>query len=411
VLLTAHAAAVLALAARRQWIHRVRPDSIQGSDLHMVRWCVANETRAYGLFSISLGCPDDDAFARAMAAVRADVAAALGDPRSPFRRGLDLKEGRYVWRDDLRADDLFEVTEDDDRFYRVDDGAKRELVFRFHPGRRLLGCLFDHAVWDGIRIVNECIVPAIGCAPFDTDRLLKDTYRPGLSELVMVYTAYKAGARAITHRPLPTLPSPHDQHVVQHVWSTASVKSVKDALGVPFIAALVGRWTDEAFRWLPASRARLRIGIVVAFDNPRFRNNYSMVSVDVRRQDDLHARVRSVARQLQRRRVEVLGLYHLVNTLEVETLFKHHVIDVLFSPAVFDRDRGLSREVDDMSFYNVPCSTPMYVFACSIDDAVTLCTTNNCAEVDMQALTARARRVFRYDARQSLVDVTGSFLA
>lgn len=404
--LTAHAAGMLFLAARRQWIHRLRPDSVQGSDLHMMRWCIDNQTRAYGFFSLSFGCDDDAAFQRVMDTMVADITQRLTDPRSHYRRGMDLDAQRYVWRSGLTIDDLVEVTDDDDRFFRIDDGAKREMVIRFHTGRRLLGFLFDHTVWDGIRVVNECVVPALECKPFDSKWLVEDNYTPGLSEAIMVYTGYRTGLRALTYRPLPTFDDGHKQHVVQHIWSVDEVKALKNELKVPFSAAIVAMYGRAVLSWLPDSRKRVRMGIIIGFKSQRFRNNYSIIAVDVFRKHDVRQSIRDVAGQLKRRKVEVMGLYHLVNTVEVETFFKSHLVDVLFSPAFFDRDAGLSLEVDDMRFYNVPCSTPMYSFACSIDDRISICTTLNCPDVDFDKMKEAAVSVFHYAPSGSLVDVT-----
>lgn len=409
MLLTAHTAGMLFLAARRQWINRVRPESVQGSDLHMMRWCIENNKRAYAFFSVSFGFEEDAGFERAIEIIRGDLAEALNDPRSSFRRGISLEKARYIWRDDLVLDDLVEIADNDEQFFRVDDDRKREMVIRFHTGRRRLGYLFDHTVWDGIRVVNECLVPAIRCKPFDSKWLAEDHYTPGLSELVMIYTGYRTGIRALTHQPLPLLSDDHEQHVVQHIWATADVKALKNRLKVSFSTAVVAMFGKQVLSWLPEDRSRVRLGIIIGFKNDRFRNNYSIIPVDVRRDHELEQSVHSVGKQLQRRKLEVLGLYHLVNALEVETFFKSHLVDVLFSPAFFERGDGLSQRVDDMSFYNVPCSTPLYAFACSIGDTITISTTNNCPLIDMKKLTEDAAGVFHYAPSGSLREVTAQF--
>jgi hypothetical protein len=409
MLLTAHTAGMILLAARRQWINRIRPESVQGSDRHMMRWCIDNHKRAYAFFSVSFGFEDDDSFARAIETIRADLTEALADPRASFRRGISLEQEHYIWRDDLVIDDLVEVVDSDEQFFRIDDDRQREMVIRLHTGRRRLGYLFDHTVWDGIRVVNECLVPAIRCKPFDSKWLAEDTYTPGLSELLMIYTGYRTGIRALTHRPLPLLEDDHAQHVVQHIWNTADVKALKNRLKVSFSAAIVAMYGKQVLDWLPEDRSCLRLGIIIGFKNDRFRNNYSIISVDVMRNQDLEQTTRSVGKQLKQRRLEVVGLYQLGNLLEVETFFKSHLVDVLFSPAFFERGEGLSQRVDDMSFYNVPCSTPLYSFACSIGDTITISTTNNCPLIDMKKLTRDAVGVFHYAPSGSLCDVSDQF--
>ncbi|MEM6930960.1 MAG: hypothetical protein AAF602_28755, partial [Myxococcota bacterium] len=194
---------MLALAFRRTWIHRARPDTVQGSDLFMLRWARRNGVRAYGAFSVSFGSADDAAFDAAVRTIEASLAAQLADRRSSWRRGVDLDAGRWVWREDLDLDSLIDEVDTDEAFFEVGDAEQREIVVRLHRGRRLLGVLFDHTVWDGIRVVNECLAPTITAKPFSSKWLLKDTYRPFVDELAVLYTAWRTAGRALTHRPLP----------------------------------------------------------------------------------------------------------------------------------------------------------------------------------------------------------------
>jgi len=392
-----HALAVAALAGRRSWVHTIRPDTIQGSDLFMLRWARRNGVRAYGAFAVSFGSTDDAHFDDAMQRIRASLAEQLKDPRSSWRRGVDLETQQWVWREDLTVDDLVDVVDTDEAFFEVGDEHQRDIVVRFHRGRHLLGVLFDHTCWDGIRVVNECLAPTIDARPFSSKWLLKDKYRPVLDEMAVVYTAYQTGLRAATYRPLPRYEDGQGQQVVKHIWKTSDIKALKDRLKVPFSAAIVATYGKQILGWLPPEREMVRIGVIVGFVSTRFRNNYSMIAVDVRREDDLETSVRKVVKQMRRRQLEVVGLYHLANTIEVESFFKGRVVDALFSPAFFDPDSGLSNEVVDMSFFNVPSSTPLYSFACSIGDRITLCTTNNCPDVDRSRMVADAVEVFDYD--------------
>ncbi len=401
----AHTLSILALAARRTWVHHVRPDTIQGSDLFMLRWARRNGVRAYASFAVSFGSRDDAAFEDAVRQIRANLAAQLSDPRTSWRRGVDLDRKRWVWREDLDLDRLVDEVDTDEAFFEVGDAEQRDIVVRLHRGRRLLGVLFDHTVWDGIRVVNECLAPTITARPFSSKWLLRDRYRPLLDELAVLYTAWRTAGRAVTYKPLPRFENGEGQQVVKHIWNTSDIKALKDRLRVPFSAAIVALYGKKLLEWLPESRQMVRIGVIVGFQSPRFRNNYSMVAVDVRRADDLDATVRAVQSQMRRRRLEVVGLYNLANTFEVESFFKGRVVDALFSPAFFDPDEGLSREVVDMSFFNVPSSTPLYSFACSIGDRITLCTTNNCPDIDLDRMAEDSDGVFHFDDNGALTGV------
>jgi hypothetical protein len=148
------------------------------------------------------------------------------------------------------------------------------------------------------------------------------------------------------------------------------------------------------FRCVDPQRKMIRVGVIIGMENPRFRNNYTIVTVDAHRSDSEDAMICSIDRQLKLRQLEVLPLFHLISNVEAQTLFKQRAIDYLFSPAFFHRGSGVSDLVDDMCFYTVPVSTPFYSFACSIDDEMTVSTTLNTPEVHLDAFAADATRQF-----------------
>ncbi|MEN0060493.1 MAG: hypothetical protein AAGA48_00010 [Myxococcota bacterium] len=403
-LIAGHSFAIAALAARRIWVHVLQPNTIQGSDLFMLRWARRNGVRAYSAFAVSFGTTDDAVFDDVVRQLRANLAQQLTDTRSSWRRGVDVDRGRWVWRTDVTVDTLVDEVDTDEAFYAVSDPQQRDIVVRIHRGRRQFGVLFDHTCWDGIRVVNECLAPTITAKPFSSKWLLKDRFRPLLDELAVIATAYRLGWRALTYRTLPAGGPDDRQTVVKHRWRTADIKALKDRLNVPFSAAIVAMYGKKVLQWLPPHRKRVRIGVIVGLQSKRFRNNYSMVAVDVHRGDDLDTAARRVHRQMRRRRLDVVGLYHLANTIEVESFFKGQVVDALFSPAFFEPDTGLSQSVDDMSFFNVPSSTPLYSFACSIGDTITVCTTANSPALDLARMTEDAMEAFDFDAQGQFVE-------
>ena len=51
------------LALARLWVMVLSPHSIQGSDLHMLKWCIEEDTRAWAGFHLTLdgGMPYEEA--------------------------------------------------------------------------------------------------------------------------------------------------------------------------------------------------------------------------------------------------------------------------------------------------------------------------------------------------------------
>lgn len=394
-------AAVGVLAGRRAWVMHVRPKSIQGSDLHMLRYCVAENTRAWGSVHFSLREGVD--FHTAAAAVRENIRQHMLEPDNTFRLGVDLHTRRYVRHADRTADDIIDVVHDDVSFFGTrDDARNRELVFRFYPERRLIGLMFDHTVWDGVRFVNEIVVPMAQSRPFGSRWLLGDRYVPVVAELMQLYTIAALGVRWLRYRPMRTQARDADQKVVSHRFDLAVVREAKNRNGVKFTSALLGVWMQRLFRAMDARQDMVRVGVLVGMVTPRFRNNYTIVTVDVRRDDDLDRMIRRIERQLMARRFEVLPLYHLISFIEAQTFFKKHAIDYLFSPGFFHSHRGVSKQIDEMTFCAIPIGMPFYTFACSIDDEVTISTTVNTPLCDVEQLAEDATRVFDFPDGRTL---------
>lgn len=384
---------MLYLAWRRLWVMVLARDRIEGSDLHMLKWCVEEDTRAWGGFHLTLdgGMPYEEV----KRVVTENIARDMEQPDSTYRRGCDLARRAYVFYDDYTVEDVIEVVDDDARFFRLSDERKRELVYRFHDGRELMGALFDHTIWDGIRMFNETLTPAIHSTPFDSRWLVKARYIPVVNEAMMLYTLAQMGLRYLTHDPLPRLAENKDQHVLRHRFQVADIKDLKNSAGAKFTSALLATWACRVFEALAPERKSLRFGLIVGMTNPRFRNNYSIITVDVPRVDDPGVMAREIDRQVSRRAVEVMPLYDLISLVEIQTMFKARMVDCLFSPAVFERGEAPSKHVADLFFYIVPTSMPMYSFACSLDDVVTISTTWNCPDIDLDQLTGDATALYK----------------
>jgi len=381
------------LAFRRIWVFQLRPESIQGSDLHMLKHCIKEDTRAWAGVQFTFDAEADfDAIA---ATIRSNIERHFDAPGSTYRLGVDLEQRRYVMREQLRPEDIIDVVHRDEEFFATEDDERfRELVFRIYPEKRLVGLIFDHTVWDGLRLVNEIIVPMIHSRPFASRWLLIDRYYPVLAELMQMYTVLVMGARWLTHPPMPNYPDESLQRVVTHRFPTSVVKSSKSRNGVKFTSALLGVWMFRLFESIDPKRRMVRVGVIIATESKRFRNNYTIVTVDVRRFDSEDALVRSIERQLKIRQFEVQPLYHMISNIEAQTLFKKRAIDYLFSPGFFHSHKGVSKQITDMRFITIPVSMPFYSFACSIDDIVTVSTTVNTPELEVERFTRDASASF-----------------
>ncbi|MEC7986423.1 MAG: hypothetical protein VX278_14755 [Myxococcota bacterium] len=357
-ILCIHLLVIFMLMTIRFWIHRMDKKMVRGSDLHMAKWAIKTKRRAYSSFHMRFARSDN--FPQTLQEMQKNLLAELEKPQSNLKRDVDLNILQYVWRTDLSMEELVEFYDlNDNTIFAIEDRKQRPLIFRINMQRQTICVLFDHTVWDGIRIVNETIVPMIDCKPFDSRWLIKPRYTPVLSEMLQLYTSYVMLVRWFTHKPMQTFSEESKQRVYVHRMQVIDVKNIKNKLGCKFSSALLALWARQLFAWSHSDRTSIRFGLIVGFQVGRFRNNYSILSIDVKRNWGTEETIRQVEKQMSRRALEIFPLYELINNIEVQTLFKRSMVDVLFSPAFFEREEGPSRSISDLSMINLTSTCPV----------------------------------------------------
>ena len=120
-------------------------------------------------------------------------------------------------------------------------------------------------------------------------------------------------------------------------------------------------------------------------NNLRFRSNYSLMIIDIHRQN-LEAQVSEIQTQMHKRVVEVMPIYHLLSLVEMQSILKKTTVDCLFGSGMFEPCEGPSRFTTDLFLYIVPTSMPIYSYACSLGDEITISTTWNSAAISFELL-------------------------
>ena len=384
-------AIMLFFASCRLWVMHIAKQSIQGSDLHMLKWCVQEQTRAWAGFHITF--TDDAPYQDIKEEMIRNITHDLKSPQSNYRRGMDLAEQQYVFYKHYSIEDIICQTVHDKEFFKLSDQNNKELVYKFHDGRQLVGALFDHTVWDGIRMFNETLSPAIKSKPFESRWLLGDRYIPIFSECFMLYALSVMGIRWFSHTPLTKLADQSEQKLLRHSFKKQKITALKQRSQTKFTAALLATWANRLFHSAALSRNKLRFGLVVGMNNPRFRNNYSLMIIDVHRQN-IEAQAQEIQKQMRSRAIEVMPTYHLLSLVEMQSALKKTMVDCLFSPGIFEPDTGPSQYAKELFLYIVPTSMPIYSFACSLGEQITISTTWNSPEIDLDHLSSDAAALY-----------------
>lgn len=390
---------LLYFAWARLWVMHIASKKVQGSDLHMLKWCLQKRSRAWAGFHITLH--KDAPYSELKQEMINNIDQDMKSADSSYRRGMDLNKQCFVFYGEYEVSDILLHTEQDTDFFQLSDEKNKELVYKFHDKRELIGALFDHTVWDGIRMFNETLAPAIKSKPFESRWLLGDRYFPIFSELLMIYTLIIMTARWLMHKPLPLLEQESQQKLLRHRLSKREVTKLKNRTQSKFTAALLATWAHRLFESLDEDRTILRFGLVIGMNNPRFRNNYSLMIIDIHRQD-LEEQVSAIQNQMRKRAIEVMPIYHLLSLVEMQSTLKKTMVDCLFSPGIFEPDDGPSKFAKDLFLYIVPTSMPIYSFACSLGDEITISTTWNSSAISIEQLSSDADALYEQGPVQRL---------
>ena len=87
---------MIGFALARLWVMVIAPNSIQGSDLHMLKWCLQEHSRAWAGFHITL--TPDAPYEEIKREIKVNIATDMEHPTSTYRRGVDLERKQYTRR-------------------------------------------------------------------------------------------------------------------------------------------------------------------------------------------------------------------------------------------------------------------------------------------------------------------------
>ncbi len=388
---------------KRFWIYRVKPEGIFGSDWHMLRYYLSSGKKSYIFVDYeiqpSLSWQDIESF------VTAKLMALLRLNQSPFSITIDANQRRLKHRHVSNLSEIVEYHKKSSTFYQVTDAQLRDCVIRFYPEGHRVGVLFDHTLFDGILLSQEIGQPLLEYRAFSKGLLLQDKYWPIFSEVCQLYSLMRLAVSQYASEALP-IRSKQSQSVVHHNWDFSKVKTIKAKHDCSFSDALLAFYVEYLFRHLESAHNTLRVGIVVGFKNPRFRNNYSVCRVRINRSSSVSDYLEQIKREVKKNQHEVLPLYQVFSVHDLQSRFKSGLIDCLFSPLFFFPKKGLSLHMRQTRFFNVPTGCPLYVFANAFGDRVYCSTTINTTAIDEASFVGDKGDLFSFNEDYSHMTTT-----
>ena len=380
-------------AIKRFWIHFINRQGVFGSDLHMLRYFLQSNKKPYIFvdYKIDDSLPWEDVILH----LKTTLDTLLAKENSPLGVSIDVDKRCWRYQQPGQMDSILEYHTNASDYHSTLDKLSRDYVFRVYSAGRRIGLLFDHTVFDGILLSQQVVQPILGFRPFSNKMFMKDRYFPIISETIQFYALSKLAYHRIRSKPLPPLIQ-QSHSVVHHSWDMAVVKQIKRDNRCSLIDAMLAAYIEHVFQHLDQSYQTIRTGVVIGFENPRFRNNYSVCRVNLNRACTTQDYVQQIQKQYKKNQREVLPLYQIFSTHDLQTRFKSGLIDCLFSPLLFFPKDRLSYHLEQTRFFNVPCGTPLYVFANAFGNRLHCSTTIGTSALDQVGFAGDDGDVFHF---------------
>ena len=197
---------------------------------------------------------------------------------------------------------------------------------------------------------------------------------------MQIYTMARVIKRNFRQKALPLLKD-NEQFIIQHELQSNYIKKIRRQNDTSFSNSLLAIYTKKIFDSIN-SKNSLSFGIIIGFDSPRFRNNYSIVMIRIKRSENISDYIKQIDAQIEKNKKEVVPIYNLLCTSNMQGLFKKKHIDCLFSPAFFSTPKGtMGADLQKIKCFNIPGSCALYAFACVIRDRVYISSTINTPEI------------------------------
>lgn len=254
-------------------------------------------------------------------------------------------------------------------------------VFNLKKEKNSMSICVDHSIADGVsayRTVGKFFNIN------NIDWVSKEVYFPIISETLQIYTLIKLLYMKynITDRLELNIDGGNEINY-NHILNIEKIKYYKKKFNSKFTAALIGIYCLNIFKNLKSKKKKLHVGIISAFENNRFKNNYSLVIISIINpffidtletfESKLKYLIENIQNQfIQKKKIECNSLYQLSTTatfLEGQGQGTASIVDILFSPFIAE-NKGDLKYLTAFTLKMFYISTAVYVFALSIGESV-----------------------------------------
>jgi hypothetical protein len=259
------------------------------------------------------------------------------------------------------------------------------IIINACPNKGWIYIIWDHASFDGTRLYNEVLSPLFQLKTYKAPGFFT-RYTPLLTEARIGKLLWKS-KHDHKHQPLKTFSDYESQYCCFIRMDSIILKKLKTKYQSTLSEVILAMYCFQIFKLLKKEKQSLKLGLLIACDHPRFRNNYSMVCLTVNR-DPLFE---NIIKQVMGQRPDpgaIQGMYQLLTFAKTQTFLKQNVLDCLISPFFFQSKVEFSKQIKDFEFMNIPTSSPIYSLYISYKNQLNISATINTPDIDRTKLKA-----------------------
>ena len=215
---------IISLVLKRFWIFNINKNGIYGSDYQFFKSSKEKKRRLY--FLTEFVFKNTMSWEEIENKINSSINNELKNKKSSMRFGCSWDKKKFYLKSNIKSQDIIEYIYNDKDFYSIEDKKNREVIYRIYPKKQLVGVLFDHVCFDGLRFFNEIIKPVFETKQFTSQWMNQKTYTVFLTELKQLYTMSSIIKRNLKQKTLPLLQD-DKQIIIQHELINYDIKNIR----------------------------------------------------------------------------------------------------------------------------------------------------------------------------------------
>ena len=165
---------IFSLVIKRFWIFNINKNGIYGSDYQFFKTSKNKKRRLY--FLTEFVFKDTISWNEVVNKIHYSIELDLKKSTSAMRFGCCWNKKRFYFKSDIKTQEIIEYVSSDENFYNIEDDKNREVIYRIYPKKQLVGVLFDHVCFDGLKFFNEIIKPVFETKQFTSQWMSQRVY-------------------------------------------------------------------------------------------------------------------------------------------------------------------------------------------------------------------------------------------